>query len=157
MNRYTRPRGSVVGALMFAIIIAAVLATASLAAIQVSRSRAAAQASASSLLQVGDRVQYALDAVNTSATGTALSRIDQSEQCNAGACTTLSATMSGADIVLNVTGTTPDGAVAKRVAVLSQLPTSGLVTGVDEFGRLQFVPDGGTGTDLWQITSQEDA
>lgn len=149
-------RGSTLGAMMFAVIIAAVLATAALASIQVTRSTSAVQHSGLALLAVGDRVQIALDNVNTTRTGAAVARIDTAKKCDqSGVCTEISqATLqSNGQISLVVRGTTPDGASATRQAVLRQLPTSGVVTNVDADGRLEFVQDGGTGTDLWQIVN----
>lgn len=151
-------RGSTLGAMMFAVIMAAVLATAALASIQVTRSTSAVQHSGLTLLAIGDRVQVALDDVNTTRTGPAISRIvrAQDPQCDSlGVCTVVDPpvlTPTG-DIALTVHGTTPDGASATRQAILRQLPTSGLVTNVDADGRLEFVQDGGTGTDLWQIVN----
>ena len=149
-------RGSSLGALMFAVVIAAVITTAALASMHVSQSRSAAEHSGMALLSLGDRVQLALDEVNSTRTGPATGRITTGRQCDgADVCTDLrepELTRTG-EISLVVTATTPDGARATRQAVLRQLPTSGVITGVDATGRLEFVEDGGTGTDLWQIIS----
>lgn len=152
-------QGSALGAMMFAVIIAAVLATAALASIQVTRSTSATQHSGLALLAVGDRVQIALDQVNTTRTGAPIARITTGEKCDAvGVCTTLTRTaVATGDISVVVSGTTPDGAKASRQAILRQLPTTGVVTGVDADGRLEFVQNGGTGTDLWQIISEGDS
>lgn len=155
-TRLRSRRGSTLGAFMFAVIIAAILATAALFSIQVSKSSTAVEHSGQALLAVGDRVQVALDQVNTVRTGTAVSRIPTGEQCDTShVCTTLTS-QANADgsLTVTVTGTTPDGATASRTVVLRQLPTSGVVTSVDRDGVPQFVQDGGTGTDLWQIVQE---
>lgn len=147
--------GSTLGALMFTVIIAAVLSTAALASMHVVNSRSAAEFSGVALLAVGDRVQVALDDVNTTRSGAPVDRITDGRLCDErDVCTDLTAALQPTgEISLLVTGTTPDGATASRQAVLRQLPTSGIVTGVDADGRLEFVQDGGTGTDLWQIAA----
>lgn len=158
LTRWNAPRGSAMGAFMFAVIITAVIATATLAAIQVSRSSSAVEHSGLALLAVGDRVQVALDEVNTTRTGAPQERITTGEVCveNTGVCTQLNdpeLTPEGT-IEVRVTGVTPDGATAARSAVFAQLPTSGAITGVDSQGRLEFVEDAGSGTDLWKIIAE---
>lgn len=145
------------GALMFAILVTAILAGAALAAAQVSRSRAAVEYSGIALLAVGDRLQVALDEVNTTPGAAPRDRLDTTEHCQNDVCTRLQVVSATADqIVVTVTATVPDGAQASRTGVLAQLPTSGRVTGVDSLGRLRFVDDDGTGTDLWRLLPGEE-
>lgn len=172
-------RGSLLGSMMFAVLLTAVLATAALATLQVTNHRTTSERAGMALLAIGDRVQVALDEVNSTRTGTALSRITQetnkAPQCDElGVCTWLTATSTGGEIHLRVAAgirgqrVTPDEqaeqnrlgmtAQATRAATLSQLPTTGVVTGVDADGRLEFVQvPGATGTDLWQVNTEENS
>lgn len=161
-HRWVDPRGSMTGALMFAILVTALLAGAALAAMQVSRSRSAVEYSGVALLAVGDRLQDALHEINTG--DRALDPKDrirsgpQHRVCDAvGVCTEVTVSDGpGGSVAVQVEATVPDGARAVRQALLVPLATSGAVTGVDEAGRPRFAPDGGSGVDLWQLVAGGD-
>lgn len=148
-------RGSTLMAWVFVILIGVVISGTALVTMQMHRSQQTATKSSTALLAAGDRVHQALSEVNSVRTGQPLARIanrDGQKVCGAqGTCTTLRATMDGTRIRLALNATTPDGGTAARVAYLQQLPTSGIITGVDSAGRVEFVQDGGTGTDLWTL------
>jgi Tfp pilus assembly protein PilE len=150
--------GSALGAMMFAVTIAAILSLAALASIQVSRSSSTVEHSGVALLAVGNRIQVALDDINAHRDIASVpARVNTAKQCDAdNVCTELTATPGAAgQMYILATATTPNGTTASRQAILRQLRTSGIVTGVEADGRLKFVQDGGTGTDLWELVAQD--
>lgn len=178
-HRIQHPRGNVMGAFIFGTVITAVILGAVLASHQVFDRATTANNAGLALLEVGDRLQTALLEVNaqgqlgdqTGTVATAHTRINTDEQCTTHdggeLCTSLTVTPNQTTpdgrtgIKVEVTASTTSNTEAKRRAYITQIPTKGEITGVDELGRLQFVevPPGtspGEHVDIWELVGEED-
>lgn len=154
------------GSFLFGIIITAVLIVATLATIQIQSRASAVESSGIALLAVGDRVQDALADVNRNVDNlprsSAHQRIDAGERCSDGVCTTMQvlnnqvAPDGRVGILVRVSADTSHNTEAQRSAYLVPLATNGEITGVDEFGRVEFVEGvaPGPNIDMWEIVSE---
>lgn len=179
LQRIRARRGNVMAAWIFGTVITAVILGALLASQQIFDRSTTANSASIALLTVGDRLQQALLEVNSEGqlgtqsgtVATAHTRINTNEEClphdNGELCTTLTVSPNETTpdgrpgIKVEVTATTSQNTEAKRRAYITQIPTRGEITGVDELGRLQFVqiPTGhqpGEHIDIWELTGEED-
>lgn len=165
-NRVQSRRGHMMGSFLFGIVITAVLIVASMAVIQIQGRASTVESSGVALLAVGDRVQEALADVNRNVGNVPRSlaheRIQTGERCVEGICTTLEVTADQVapdgrpGILVRVFAETSDNSEAHRSAYLVPLATNGEITGVDEFGRVEFVEGvaPGPNIDMWEIVSE---